>query len=356
MKVFRTDENLIKEYFESESLNQSKLKNISKGLQYFKDSLEKEFDSEAMKIGRAVDLKLSAGKEVFDNTYFVTDEKIPEGVIGEIVKLIYENIDSANPGTLSDHKTLIGAVLEEYDWYASRTLASRINSVIKGGEQYFDFLIKANGKEVVNSEFMSKVDKHIVNFKNNDLINTIISEDFEEDNNTLIFYQIPIYFILEDIECKALIDCVVVNLNSKNEVTNLTIIDFKTTSSYLTEFNSVAMSLRYDIQGTWYKTGILSDYTSPVKEFNDLSGKFTDCNVDLFFAVSSDKCDRAEVFYASDQYIEDSVRGYKNSRGYNITGLGEMISLYKFYEKTNWSEEYEFYGQHLIPLKHYKDE
>ena len=83
----------VDQYYESDALNQSTLKQLSKGLDYFLDQQEKDKDStnDSFIIGSGVDCILTGNEEDFGNKFHISNmENSPSDAEMEIVNLVFQ--------------------------------------------------------------------------------------------------------------------------------------------------------------------------------------------------------------------------------------------------------------------------
>jgi hypothetical protein len=249
----------IDEYFGSGRLNQSKLKNIIKGVSYLEKDEKKLYYEEKghFIIGSAVDTILSQGDLAFERQYHPSLVKKPSDAIKSIVQWVFDNYEV--PG-VQELQYLERYILDACDYHAYQKNwkeETRINKIILEGSSYFSDLIQSKGKQVISKIENDIIDNIVMSFRSH----KFTAEYFKDEKDVDIFYQVPIYFTYMGEDCKALLDMIIID--RYNEV--IYPIDFKTTGGNVLSFPGAVKSLRYDIQAAFYTEALLS-LTAPNKE------------------------------------------------------------------------------------------
>lgn len=167
------------------------------------------------------------------------------------VKTIVEAFHKMHPGEKSfgnyhdDLLFLIGVHEYQSNW----NLATRVDSLItkKNGELYLEHLVQKGDKTLVSSQLRKKIEQaaNYVRYTYKDI--------FEKAET-----QVPIYFSVNDVRCKGLLDIVV----DRGDFIEL--IDLKYTEHPLSNINNIVRSFRYDIQLSFYAYGLKELFRKPV--------------------------------------------------------------------------------------------
>jgi len=297
MSVIISTQKEVQEYFDSPRLGQSKLKLLLGDLSFF----DKEFDSSAeyFLIGSAVDCILTAGgEEIFDTIYYVSKiEKKPSETVVAILNLVHQQIltdyteylnsittlqsttdwetdlseqDLINitivdtltdfAGELDNWSTYILDACEELQWQPRWGADAKLKNIIEPGTEYFKDLLNSFGKTILSATQNNLIKSIVLSLRTNNRTRRFFDlKSFSELPEIEVYYQFPIYFDYRGIECKALLDIVVVTRTIEGQITSVTGIDLKTMAGNTINFIHSVKQRRYDIQAAWYNLA-LSDY------------------------------------------------------------------------------------------------
>jgi len=316
------------EYYENSALSQSKLKLLLTNPSLFNTVREPEMFYEEKKhfvIGSAVDCLLTTPTE-FDDKYHISDlEKKPSDVEMSIINQVFSEL--IDIGTLRDYPELLENAIIQHDWYGGKPGEKRIQGLLERGEDYFQDLKASVGKQVLSVEEKTLIDSIVMSLKTNDKT----AHYFQEIQGLHKYYQLPIYFICEEVECKALLDLVIFNHNHKT----IQPIDIKTLGDYTINFPKSVRQRRYDIQAAFYTEALKVRYPGYIV----LPFKFIvestlqpgiplvyNCNTSL---LRMGKYGRKEII--QEGRIESSTHPCIISRIPEIKGFMQLIELYKYY-------------------------
>jgi hypothetical protein len=292
MPTVKTSPMVIASYEENMAINQSSLKEIMfNGIQSYlanKESLaktEKYFeDKEHFLIGKAVDIIMSFGQEGFDATYHVSSaEEKPSDTMMKVLHMTLQKVEALSPSEIyplgyEGYNSFIHDALNtvttkgdkgetKVGYYMNRAkmdwlVDGRMNDVLGKKEciDYWKDMVQGRGKQVISSN-----EKAIIDLVTNSwLTHPHTSDLFIEDVNIIQIYQYPVYFMLDGVWCKGLIDKIDIDTEKKT----ITIFDLKTMRGFTLNFPRVIRSRRYDLQLSFYHRGLcqglkaLSDFTS----------------------------------------------------------------------------------------------
>ena len=270
----------IQKYREHPGMNQSTLKNVQYGLASFLKKQDEEGPIASFERGSAVDTILTGNEGDFKDTFYISAlEKKPSDKEIEIIELIFNKLSSVYEDSITqfglDSPMIKGTVqqsIEETGWQPNWKIETRIEKITGNPlcQEYFDDLKKSIGKTILSQAQMEQINATVESLRTNEYTKDFFDrKSIMENDRVIVLYQVPIYFSIDGIECKALPDIVTLFLD-KVEVENedgtkevqttlkgIQLIDLKTTSKDTLEFFDAVMSYRYDIQAAWYLEAIV---------------------------------------------------------------------------------------------------
>jgi len=226
MGLIITPQEKIDEYFEKNSLSQSTLKKLEKGIDSFLLDQNKEEDTVQKEnlgflIGSAVDCILTGEEGQFDDNYYVSEiDKKPSDVEMNIIKMVFNqalvenDLETLEPDScLSvNHVKYIKEAIEYFNWQARWKMDTKISKIIEVGEEYFQDLKKAYGKQILSVEQRLLIENIVESLRSNIRTKDYFDRDtFTSVKTVDIYYQLPIFFTYKGLECKALLDMVIVH-------------------------------------------------------------------------------------------------------------------------------------------------
>jgi len=289
-------------YFASPALGQSSLKKLLGDVSNF----TKEFDSkgEHFLIGSAVDCILTGEEGEFERTYYTsTLEKRPSDAIADIIRgvfalvttdyveylevtapamfqhghfeVVQDDLDGQNPvtslidfaGSLGNWRPYILQLVEECGWNAKWGEDAKFNNIVIFNEFFMD-LCKSHGKTILDATQKATVDAVVESLRTHKRTAKYFDrEQFASWGEQIqVFYQFPMYFEYRDVECKALLDMVIVERDLEGGIVSVQGIDFKTMNGNTFHFSSSLKSYGYHIQAAWYQLALeLYFAVSPTK-------------------------------------------------------------------------------------------
>ena len=335
--IIRSSKEQLEEYINSPALNQSKIKLLSISAQAFQEVKEPELffeEKEHFIIGKGVDDLITMGQEYFDNNYHVSDITKPTDTIMSIVQQVFASRESDN---WFDQNLL--PAIEAHNYQPNWKPDTKITKVSTEGESYWNELLQSQGKQVLSKEQILKIDSIVSQI----LEHRFTSSYFKLDEYTDIYYQLPVYFTEDNVECKALLDMVIVHHRLKT----ITPIDIKTIGDYTKFFDYQCLRRRYDIQASWY--------TYALYHWRDIN--FPKYSVETFkFIVASTtkQCDPIVFdttydFLNAGKYGSSKVKYYYVNSGFSqlnesITetyGWKKLLKIYNWHNQNGWDKDYE---------------
>lgn len=279
MPVLTTSPSVVSQYESNFGINQSGLKDIMyNGIQSFivnKEILgktEKYFeDKEHFLIGKAVDIFMSFGKEVFNSVYHTSSlEDKPSDTMMKVLHMALNALNDEKeiyPLDYHGYGPLIHSCLNTVEtkgekgeikigYYMNRanpvwSADTRLTNDVLGKKsciEYWKDIVLARGKQVLSREEKLVIDTTT----NNWLTHPHTASLFEENPDIIRIHQYPVYFIVNGVWCKGLIDKVDIDLVNKT----ITIYDFKTMRGFTLMFPRIIKGRRYDLQLSFYYEGL----------------------------------------------------------------------------------------------------
>lgn len=254
MEIIKSKKSTIDFYYEQDFMNQSLLKTLQHGIVYMKKKEQELSDNNKsyFKIGSAVDSMLTG--DWFGLEYYVsnfefnlsdTEQRITESVYNKIKdNCIVINSD------ITSYYDIIVSVIDEMNYQSNWKLETRVKKIVEKCSEYFRVLVESNGRIILtNSEY-----DLIVSCVNR-LKEVINNELSSLPTNSKVYYQLPLYFNYNDINCKSLLDMVIVteSIVNGNTVIDVYPIDIKTTASTPKKFiKNSFFNYGYDFQADFY--------------------------------------------------------------------------------------------------------
>lgn len=327
----------IEEYFKSPRISNSLLGliNTPKLFKFFLDNpdIENE-ETKALRIGSALDCLLTS-PDRWNNDFNVIDVVRPGGMMQKF-------LDSLPPGLNQDSD------IEFYrDAYNKSGYKKSIQLVVKDLWSKFNLeeYYKAISSIKPNQTLLSKDEFDLVTVVKESLLsNPFTREYFINDYSHIeLIHQFPIYFKLEDMDCKALLDGVKIDHENKT----VTPFDLKTTSKNSWDFPIAFWEYGYYRQCALY-TEAIKDYMNRMKDIIS----WGDYELKPFeFVVVKKELGRFVAGAPFIWVVADSDL-YAGMHGGKLTippyrkmpGILELIQALKWHIKTNkWELPYELY-------------
>lgn len=334
--------NKLKEYYDNPALSQSKLKLL---LGHPKKFLEERETKEARHfiIGSAVDAILTGESDSeFDNSFYVSDlENKPSELIMGIIKYVYENTPTPK-GDLNTYLEIILEACNVFSYNSKWKDETRINKILEHF-YYWDSLVNSEGKTIISQSEYEIICSVAMSLKSNEYT----APYFRSDKNIEILYQLPIYFTHQEIDCKALLDMVIVDHKNKT----IQIIDIKTMGDYTSNFKYAFKNHRYDIQMAMYTIAI--EYWRRQEKLEEYKILFP-----KFLVESTISPGEPSVYTVDENTLLIATHGldkfksmhgttfpeldYLKGKNRPIIGLYDLFRLYKYYQENGFevSKEY----------------
>ena len=381
MSVIVATKEEVLEYYGSGALGQSKLKRLLGDL----GSFHKEEDSSAehFVIGSAVDCILTNSREAFEEEYYTSEvEKLPSETVVGILQSVHEDllqdyaehleviIGQENPepvtpfidfvGDLKDHPAYILDACERAEWQSRWGADAKLKNIIEPGTEYFMDLCKAFGKRVISKSQANIINAIVASLENSPRTSGFFNRVFFEAlPNITIYYQFPIYFEYRGVQCKALLDMVIVERDMDNRIISVTGIDLKTMNGNTYYFPSSIKARRYDIQAAWYVLALHHHFAIPegsnvVRPFQFVVESTTYQGKPLNYVVAESLLAlgrfgrRAISLHETDMFNGDPMASAIIQP--QILGFEQLLDLYIYHSENGFNEEREIQEAGLTPL------
>lgn len=362
-KVVVTPQIKIEEYFNSDALSQSRLKKLAGGIGPFLATKEDDKtlfyeEKDSFVIGSAVDFLLTGETEKFKDIYYVsTLEAKPSDVEMSILNRVFADVladfeAGVAMATLDKYPKFLAAAIVEEDWYGGKPGEKRTQGLITKGEKYFEDLKNSVGKQILSGAQKKQIDDIVFSLKSNKRTEKYFNRKaFEKiDANITIYYQLPIFFYIGSIYCKALLDILIVERDEEDNVITVHPIDLKTMFGNTLKFSSSVKSWRYDIQAAWYVNAILSTNST---FSNQLKGLKPEMVKPFKFVVESSSYPGTPLVYVIDEevayvgrygkkdlYIKTPQHEYKELVVKGWKGFEDFLEIFRYQEEHGWKEDY----------------
>lgn len=241
---YYTDLETLKNYRDSPDISQSFLKRVlSNNTKEFKETIP-------MLLGSYVDCLLSSPHLKEDLFIDDLDKRPSETIRGFLIQLgdILLSTESSI-GELKDHKDLVIQIARDANYNSKWGDEAIWNAIEKDGSNYWEFLLKSNGKSILTKE-EKELSNRVVSLT---LDHHVTGKYFIEQPNVDKYFQKDIYWTYNGLNCKGLIDLLIV----EHETKSIYLIDIKsTTVSSIEEWFRICKSKNYPFQLAFYKEGV----------------------------------------------------------------------------------------------------
>jgi hypothetical protein len=363
MGIVITKQEAIQQYFDADECNQSTLKLLFKNYKAVLESrgeIVEEGEKAHFIIGSAVDCILTGEDEEFKKQYYVSPlEKKPSPVEMQMIDAVFEDViadDESPVGPLSNYRGSILRVSLEFNWQPRYKDETKIDKIIEVGSDYFEDIKKAHGKQILSQEQYNVITEVTMSL----ISNSKTSKYFDRENqgrNTSVdfYYQLPLYFVHKSVNCKALIDLVVVVKSENGAPVTVQGFDLKTMYGDTVDFLTAVKARRYDIQAAWYSLALEYWVTDDerfsenveIKPFSFIVESTSDIGNPLVFRLTKSLLDIGRHgrqplklldtnFFDDQHHVDEPIKDIIIAR--EIRGFESLMDEYIWYENTNWAQ------------------
>lgn len=340
----------VEDYFASDAISQSKLKTLLLSPQLFNKEVKNDLyfeEKEHFIIGSAVDFlfTFNGDMDFFNEYYYVSHiENKPTDVVKSIIHSVFNKVinecaefniepNFKEYSFITGYKDTILNACNEHGYYNNWKDDTRINKICEeANDQYFQELVLSKGKTILSKEDL----KTIISVYKSIIENEYTREYFNAEKYEIL-NQVAIYFDIDGIKCKALLDRVCID----HEAKTIQIIDFKTIGDYTLNFHRQAKKFRYDVQAAFYQHAFINS----MFEFN----KYENYKVLPFvFIVESTLQQGFPIIYKMSHSLLNIGRNgqkqlnvydsfhNKAMQCYEILGYSQLFNLLKYYEENGY--------------------
>jgi hypothetical protein len=347
-------------YFaDKDTVNQSSLKDLEGGLGALlakiskrkKDEEENKPTPDYFLVGGAVDCILTGEKGEFDKQYYVSKlTKMPSEVEIKIVESVFNELANADMLDQVEYEDCYDSILAAADsvlngdkigWQNNWKNDTRVAKLILAGTDYFKDLKESYGLKIISSEMKENIDRIVNSLKFNAKTKKYFDRELQASQENIDFYyQLPMYFTYEGVECKALMDLVVVHKNEEGVIIKIEPIDLKTMSGSTLTFVSKIKQHRYDIQAAWYTMALAKHFGFPEEEieaFKFVVESTTGVGTPLVFEITSQTLNHG-IFGALEGWFlsenEERELYYPAIKGYV-----QLMKEYIYYQDQGFKED-----------------
>lgn len=392
MGVIITPQSEIEAYFASSDLGQSTLKKLLKGIDGIFEEQQDLSDKPYMIIGKAVDTILTGEEGEFHKKYYVSSvTKKPTEAVANIIDTLYQQLNNVfsmqvtgattegvqeSPefvvaqndslveessqstflsfaGTLEDRQDLVLQIANQLGYQSRWGDEAKLKNLITDEtKMYFLDLCKAYGKTVIDQTTNLTIQNIVMSLTTNNRTAKYFNRGEQARLVDVDFiYQLPIYFEFMGVNCKALLDLVIVVRNEQGQITSIEPIDLKTMNGNTYNFLGNVKSFRYDIQGAWYTTALMSYYAvsrSIIEPFKFIVESSTQPGKPLVFEMTPGLLEiglkgRSPLVHIESLFQADNTENL--SKQYTILkeidGIEQLMNKYIYHSENGWDRERE---------------
>ena len=349
MPTIYTTQQRVDDYFDRPELNQSKLKSL-KNITYYQQKENKKsdnfYDEKGHFIfGNAVDTLLTQPEDAYDKIFYRSAlESKPSD---KVMSILQEAFSNATSRDINDQQGILLQAIKNHNYYANRKADTNIANVIKEGENYWNELIEAGGRQIISKEESDKINKLVTKFNSSELF----EKYFQSGPEKIVMYQVPLYFEMQcegkTVHCKMLLDTLVIDTLNKT----VQVIDIKTLYQSVINFNMSYYKNGYDFQATFYTFGLDKLLKKNLAEQLKVDVDFTDYKqLDFgFVAMSTTYLDEAPTFWKTNKPdVIKTFQGVKEDtivEGITIArkrkGVMDLVSDYLWYLENGFTYQRE---------------
>ena len=352
MAVIITKQKDIEAYYEDPSINQSLLKNLQDGLAGLKAAAAKKQKREEENkpepdyflYGGGVDTILTSEEGQYENQYYIsTLESTPSDAEVLIIKQVFDELVANEVEIdmfLDQYRSMLDIAINDQQWYKGNPGEKRIAGLIERGTPYFEDLKNSLGKKVIGGNIDFTIQAIVKSLRENPRT----SKYFDRETQTLIdnvdfYYQLPIYWEMHGVKCKALLDMVIVVKDSYNHIMTIEPIDLKTMSGETLNFPTQLRSYRYDIQAAWYTKALLKHFEVEehiIKPFKFIVESTTNIGTPLVFELNDETLLHGTWGSPAGILVTGSGREWYLKQ---IKGWYQLLKEYIFYMENEFRED-----------------
>ena len=290
-------------------------------------------------IGDAVDCQITRPPEEFLQKFHISNiVNKPSDTIKSIVNQVYDHVKEVYDivGNIQEYGPAILDSCNDHNYQSRWIDNTRIAKIVEAWE-YWEDLKQAEGKQILSEEENNLISAIVMSLKTN----PIPAKYFEVSKDIEVIYQLAIFFPYGGIDCKGLLDMVIIDHHNKT----IQPIDIKTMGDQTIYFPKSLRQRRYDIQAAFYTEGL--EY---FKERDEPKWKDYKILPFKFIVESTVKPGNPLVFTCDDTLLKIGKYGRE---AFRLKGVSETKLVDMFYGKTDeikgfnqLIEDYKWYTEH----------
>lgn len=345
---------MVEDYYTNPAISQSQLKLLlGPDPSIFNTIQEPDLYFEEKKhfiIGDGVDIQLTRPIEEFNQKFHISNlQNKPSDTIKSIVNQVYDHVKEIYPNieTIQNYNNAILDSCNDHNYQPNWKDSTRVAKVVEAWE-YWEDLKQAEGKVVLSQEENDLISQIVMSIRTN----PTTSKYFETSKDVEILDQLAIYFSYYGIDCKALLDRVIVNHKNKT----IQPIDFKTMGDQTIYFPKSLRQRRYDIQAAFYTEALyyfkerddktLQDYK--ILPFKFIVESTVNPGNPLVFTCSNELlrigqygAPKTNIYGKISSPGYDHMSEYKSMSTPEIKGFHQLIEDYKWYMEKDFETKRE---------------
>ena len=341
---------MVDTYYEYPAISQSQLKLLlGPDPSIFNTIQEPDLYFEEKKhflIGDGVDMQLTRPIEEFNQKFHISNlQNKPSDTIKSIVNQVFDLVkeevgELADKGVLRDHTSKILDSCNDHNYQPNWKTETRIAKIVEAWE-YWEDIKAAEGKVVLSQEENDLISQVVMSIRTS----TNTCKYFETSKDVEILNQLSIYFTYNNVDCKALLDRVIIDHKNKT----VQPIDFKTMGDQTLYFPKSLRQRRYDIQAAFYTEALkyfIERDDKTLQDYKILPFKFiVESTINpgnpLVFTCSSELLDigkngRQPYKLCDKPYISTEYITYMKFD--EIKGFHQLIEDYKWYMENEFEK------------------
>lgn len=316
------------EYRKKKRLNYSTLKLIWDDPFLVKWKLDnpeaEDEETAAFRIGGAIDCLMTT-PEQFQEEYWVSSDTRPWGRMGTFIDNLSLDIDENS--TLPEYQ-------EAYEKAGYKLKLETVVAQLWANEKYKQFFLArkaALGKSVLaEDEFnICVVAKDALLFNE-----TTKSYFVNKDPNVLIYHQVPIYFTYKGVECKGMLDGLIIDKNKST----VQFFDLKSVGRKVNNFENSFLFYKYYLQAALYQEAVKELIAGRASSPVSIDPYISNCkllNPDYVAVHKNAKFSTVRVFEITSDTLSAGVFGGISNRGEYFPGISDLMDAYKWHCETN---------------------
>lgn len=213
------------------------------------DKLFDKIESPSLTFGSAVDAIITGGEEEFEKNFIVAEFPPMSDSLQAIAKTLFNTYGQTYRSISEISDDILAEVGASLDFYANDKYKNyRVKLIKEGCQEYYNIMYAAQGKTIINSETMAKVNAVVDVLKNSEGTRRYFAADSPFDDTIERFYQLKFKATFNNVDYRCMADLIVVDHYNKQ----IHPVDLKTTGHPEWEFASSFVKWNYQIQARLY--------------------------------------------------------------------------------------------------------